>query len=195
MEHGGISVYRVPALVVTNKPKWQPRMKKWFVHVCSDITSARKKPFESYPPGSAQTSPKNPDPQTKGRRRRKQPKNRPPFFLGRLSRHGRFEVSASWRVGTPENLESRNETKTKRNRNPVGLRNGGLGKWWRFGSGVWWLLVALSRRCVGVLNDFIILTCKNIEILGEMMIPNFDLRIIFADGLKVGSTTNYIGIV
>lgn len=58
-------------------------------------------------------------------------------------------------------------------------------------------LVALSRRCVGVLNDFIILTCKNIEILGEMMIPNFDLPHNFADGLKVGSTSNYrsIGIV
>ena len=78
----------LPALVVTNKPKWQPRMKKWFVHVCSDITSARKKPFESYPPEGACFSPKNPDPQNKGRESEAEAANktRPPFFWGALSK-------------------------------------------------------------------------------------------------------------
>ena len=85
-------------------------------------------------------------------------------------------------MGTPENLESRN-------RNPVGLQRGGweMVAWMDLVPGCW--PVALSRRCVGVQMIFI-LTSSHEEILGEMMIPNFDLPHIFADRLKV-ETSNY----
>lgn len=139
----------LPALVVTNKPKWQPRMKKWFVRVCSDITSARESRLKVIPQ-RAQTSPNPVDPQTKGKAEAEAANKTPsPLFLGPrlasrgfpnwLTRHGRFEVSASWRVGTPENLESRNETR-KPKRNDRWVTKRGVGKWWH--GWIWCLVVA-----------------------------------------------------
>lgn len=59
-------------------------MKKWFVHVCSDITSAWKKPFESYPQEGANLSKKPGRPSNKGRAEAEAAnKTRPPFFGGR----------------------------------------------------------------------------------------------------------------
>lgn len=113
----------LPALVVTNSNLSGSLVWKNGVSLCSDITSARKKPFESYPQEGAEPL------QTRSTLKQREggggssQKTIVPLFLGpRLaSRHGRFEVSASWRVGTPENLV---ETK----RNPLVHETGG-GKW------------------------------------------------------------------
>ena len=180
----------LPALVVTNKPKWQPRMKKWFVHVCSDITSARKKPFESYFPRGRLPLQKTRSTlkQREGVRGGSSQQTSSPLFLGaRLaSRYGRFEVSASWRVPR--------RTWSKRNETRWFTKRGGweMVAWMDLVFGGW--LVALSRRCIGVLNDFLILTCLHRNPWGNDD-SQFWLAHNFGDGLKVVQPPTRSGIV
>lgn len=75
--------------------QWQPRMKKMVCSCLSDITSARESRLKVIPKRALLSKPR---PSNKGRRGGSSQKINVPLFLGRLSRHGRFEVSASWRV-------------------------------------------------------------------------------------------------